>query len=49
MRPLLTPGRLTILLAGAAVITVGVMGLCCLVGTETVSLRAVFAPRVAGS
>lgn len=48
MRLLLTPGRLAGLLAVAALITLGITGLCCLVGTETVSLKAVFASRAAG-
>ena len=48
MRPLLTPGKLAGLLAAAAFITVGVVGVCCLVGTESVSLQAVFSPQAAG-
>jgi iron complex transport system permease protein len=48
MRTLLTPGRLARLLLAASVMTVIVMGACCLVGTETVSLKAVFAHKAPG-
>jgi iron complex transport system permease protein len=48
MRSLLTPARLTrILLAGLAVLLVTMVA-CCLVGTEVVSLKAVFAPQIPG-
>jgi iron complex transport system permease protein len=48
MRTLLTPGKLARLLVGAAIILVTAMGVCCLVGTEPVSLKAVFAQKVPG-
>jgi iron complex transport system permease protein len=48
MRALLTPGKLARLLLAAAVMLVIIMGVCCLVGTETVSLKAVFAHTAPG-
>jgi iron complex transport system permease protein len=48
MRTLLTPGKLARLLLAATVMMVIVMGACCLVGTETVSLKAVFAHKAPG-
>jgi len=48
MRSLLTPGKLfRILLAGSAVLVIVLVG-CCLVGTEAVSLKAVFAEQSPG-
>ncbi len=48
MRALLTPGKLTRLLLATSVMLVTIMGVCCLVGTETVSLKAVFAHKSHG-
>ena len=48
MNAALTPGKLVRVLLAAAIMLVIVMGACCLIGTEPVSLKAVFSSKVPG-
>jgi iron complex transport system permease protein len=48
MRGLLTPRKLLGLVVAASILMVIVMAVCCMVGTETVSLKAVFSRRGPG-